>query len=230
MDFSIVCKGLRKEFQGDGIKTRALDEVNATFKKGEFVSIVGTSGSGKSTLLSILGTLDSPTSGSILYNNEDIKTYNKNGLADFRFNHIGFIFQQFHLLPTLTSLENVMAPLFSRNVSYNKKERAEAVLERVGLKDKMNSLPSQLSGGQQQRVAIARAIVHEPHWLLADEPTGNLDTETGDIIFSLLTELNREKGCGVIFVTHDPALAAKADRMIEMKDGKILSHKELARV
>ncbi|KMK94854.1 ABC transporter ATP-binding protein [Rossellomorea marisflavi] len=230
MDFSIVCKGLRKEFQGDGIKTRALDEVNATFKKGEFVSIVGTSGSGKSTLLSILGTLDSPTSGSILYNNEDIKTYNKNGLADFRFNHIGFIFQQFHLLPTLTSLENVMAPLFSRNVSYNKKERAEVVLERVGLKDKMNSLPSQLSGGQQQRVAIARAIVHEPHWLLADEPTGNLDTETGDIIFSLLTELNREKGCGVIFVTHDPALAAKADRMIEMKDGKILSDKELARV
>lgn len=230
MDFSIVCKGLRKEFQGDGIKTRALDEVNATFKKGEFVSIVGTSGSGKSTLLSILGTLDSPTSGSILYDNEDIKTYNKNGLADFRFNHIGFIFQQFHLLPTLTSLENVMAPLFSRNVSYNKKERAEAVLERVGLKDKMNSLPSQLSGGQQQRVAIARAIVHEPHWLLADEPTGNLDTETGDIIFSLLTELNREKGCGVIFVTHDPALAAKADRMIEMKDGKILSDKELARV
>ncbi|MHC8521090.1 ABC transporter ATP-binding protein [Rossellomorea sp. H39__3] len=230
MDFSIVCKGLRKEFQGDGIKTRALDEVNATFKKGEFVSIVGTSGSGKSTLLSILGTLDSPTSGSILYNNEDIKTYNKNGLADFRFNHIGFIFQQFHLLPTLTSLENVMAPLFSRNVSYNEKERAEAVLERVGLKDKMNSLPSQLSGGQQQRVAIARAIVHEPHWLLADEPTGNLDTETGDIIFSLLTELNREKGCGVIFVTHDPALAAKADRMIEMKDGKILSDKELARV
>ncbi|KML33684.1 ABC transporter ATP-binding protein [Rossellomorea marisflavi] len=230
MDFSIVCKGLRKEFQGDGIKTRALDEVNATFKKGEFVSIVGTSGSGKSTLLSILGTLDSPTSGSILYNNEDIKTYNKNGLSDFRFNHIGFIFQQFHLLPTLTSLENVMAPLFSRNVSYNKKERAEAVLERVGLKDKMNSLPSQLSGGQQQRVAIARAIVHEPHWLLADEPTGNLDTETGDIIFSLLTELNREKGCGVIFVTHDPALAAKADRMIEMKDGKILSDKELARV
>ena len=230
MDFSIVCKGLRKEFQGDGIKTRALDEVNAIFKKGEFVSIVGTSGSGKSTLLSILGTLDSPTSGSILYNNEDIKTYNKNGLADFRFNHIGFIFQQFHLLPTLTSLENVMAPLFSRNVAYNKKERAEAVLERVGLKDKMNSLPSQLSGGQQQRVAIARAIVHEPHWLLADEPTGNLDTETGDIIFSLLTELNREKGCGVIFVTHDPALAAKADRMIEMKDGKILSDKELARV
>lgn len=230
MDFSIVCKGLRKEFQGDGIKTRALDEVNATFKKGEFVSIVGTSGSGKSTLLSILGTLDSPTSGSILYNNEDIKTYNKNGLADFRFNHIGFIFQQFHLLPTLTSLENVMAPLFSRNVAYNKKERAEAVLERVGLKGKMNSLPSQLSGGQQQRVAIARAIVHEPHWLLADEPTGNLDTETGDIIFSLLTELNREKGCGVIFVTHDPALAAKADRMIEMKDGKILSDKELARV
>ncbi|MGG4166473.1 ABC transporter ATP-binding protein [Rossellomorea vietnamensis] len=225
MDFSISCSNLSKEFNGDGIKTLALNNINAEFKKGEFVSIVGTSGSGKSTLLSLLGTLDAPSKGNILFKGKDIKTLRENQLADFRFENIGFIFQQFHLLPTLTALENVMAPLFSRKVSYNKKQKAEDVLKKVGLKDKLNSLPSQLSGGQQQRVAIARAIIHEPHWLLADEPTGNLDTETGEMIFDLLFSLNKEKGCGVIFVTHDPVLAKKAGRIIEMKDGCILSDK-----
>lgn len=132
-------------------------------------------------------------------------------------------------MPTLTSLENVMVPLFSRRVPYNKKERAEQLLEQVGLQERMNSLPSQLSGGEQQRVAIARALVHEPDWLLADEPTGNLDTETGEKIFDLISSLNREKGCGVIFVTHDPRLAAKADRVIEMKDGVILSDSKAAK-
>ncbi|MFI8685740.1 ABC transporter ATP-binding protein [Rossellomorea sp. NPDC077527] len=225
MSFSITCQSLSKEFIGDGIRTRALDNVNVKFQKGEFVSIVGTSGSGKSTLLSLLGTLDAPSAGSILFEGEDVKSLKPNQLADFRFENIGFIFQQFHLLPTLTSLENVMAPLFSRRVSYNKKQKAEEVLEKVGLKDKWNSLPSQLSGGQQQRVAIARAIIHEPHWLLADEPTGNLDSETGEMVFDLLLSLNKEKGCGVIFVTHDPVLANKAGRIIEMKDGCILSDK-----
>jgi ABC-type lipoprotein export system ATPase subunit len=225
MGFSIICQSLSKDFKGDGVKTRALDDVNVEFQKGEFVSIVGTSGSGKSTLLSLLGTLDAPSGGRILFKGKDFKTLKANHLADFRFENIGFIFQQFHLLPTLTSVENVMAPLFSRKVSYNKKQKAEEVLEKVGLKDKLNSLPSQLSGGQQQRVAIARAIIHEPHWLLADEPTGNLDTETGEMIFDLLFSLNKEKGCGVIFVTHDPVLAKKAGRIIEMKDGRILSDK-----
>jgi ABC-type lipoprotein export system ATPase subunit len=225
LDFSITCQSISKEFKGDEISTLALNNINVNFQKGEFVSIVGTSGSGKSTLLSLLGTLDAPSMGDILYKGEDIKNLKANQLADFRFENIGFIFQQFHLLPTLTSLENVMAPLFSRKVPYNKKQKAEEVLEKVGLKDKLNSLPSQLSGGQQQRVAIARAIIHEPHWLLADEPTGNLDSETGEMIFDLLFSLNREKGCGVIFVTHDPILAKKAGRIIEMKDGCILSDK-----
>ncbi|HBF59719.1 MAG TPA: lipoprotein-releasing system ATP-binding protein LolD, partial [Exiguobacterium sp.] len=134
----------------------------------------------------------------------------------------GFIFQQFHLIPTLTALENVMAPLFGRKVPYDKKERAEQLLAQVGLADKAGSLPSQLSGGQQQRVAVARALVHEPKWLLADEPTGNLDTDTGEIIFNLLRSLNEEKGCGVLFVTHDPALAERANRTIEMRDGVII--------
>jgi len=140
---------------------------------------------------------------------------------EFPYEHIGFVFQQFHLLPTLTALENVMSPLFARKVSYNKAERAKEVLVNVGLADKLNALPSQLSGGQQQRVAISRALVHEPDWLLADEPTGNLDTETGETIFELMQEMNRKKGCGVIFVTHDSKLAEKADRVIEMQDGEV---------
>lgn len=221
----IECKNLQKEFEGDGITTVAVNNVNLSFKKGEFTAVIGTSGSGKSTLLSLIGTLDKPSKGKITYDNEEILKKGKNKIADFRFQEIGFIFQQFHLLPTLTALENVLTPLFSRKVPYDKVERAKEVLKQVGLLDKMNALPSQLSGGQQQRVAIARAIVHKPSWLLADEPTGNLDTETGAKIYDLLKELNEQVGCGVLFVTHDPVLAAKANRIITMKDGNVLSDK-----
>ena len=221
----IVCRQVEKSFKGDGTKTVALKDVDLTFEKGEFTAIIGPSGSGKSTLLSLIGTLDKPSEGAITYDSEEILKKSKSKIADFRFQEIGFIFQQFHLLPTLTALENVLTPLFSRKVPYNKLERAKEVLEQVGLQDKMNSLPSQLSGGQQQRVAIARAIVHKPSWLLADEPTGNLDTETGELIYDLLKELNEQEGCGVLFVTHDPALAAKANRIISMKDGVVLSDK-----
>lgn len=217
------CKGVNKEFQGDGISTYALQDINVRFDEGELVAIVGPSGSGKSTLLSLLGALDLPTDGEILYGDSPINKLNSKKLADFRFENIGFIFQQFHLLPTLTALENVMSPLFSRKVPYDKKERAENLLTQVGLENKFNSLPSQLSGGEQQRVAIARALVHEPSWLLADEPTGNLDTDTGEIIFNRLTTLNRQKGCGVVYVTHDHELASRADRIVEMKNGKIIS-------
>ncbi|MBY6038058.1 ABC transporter ATP-binding protein [Fictibacillus nanhaiensis] len=222
MDFSIECKNLNKIFLGDGVETYALKNVNVTFNQGEFISIVGSSGSGKSTLLSLLGTLDIPSQGEIYFGDQKINQLKSRKLADFRFEHIGFIFQQFHLLPTLTALENVMSPLMARKVQYNKKERAESLLKQMGLKDKCNALPSQLSGGQQQRVAIARALVHEPSWLLADEPTGNLDTETGETIFQLLQKLNKEKECGVIIVTHDPLLAERADLQIEMKDGEII--------
>lgn len=219
----ITCKGLEKSYKGDGTKTIALKSTDLTFQKGEITAIIGPSGSGKSTLLSLLGTLDTPSKGQITYDGEEILSKRKSLIADFRFQEIGFIFQQFHLLPTLTALENVMTPLFSRKVPYNKLQRAKEVLEQVGLGDKHDSLPSQLSGGQQQRVAIARAIVHKPSWLLADEPTGNLDTETGERIYDLLKELNAKENCGIVFVTHDPALAAKADRIITMKDGAVIS-------
>lgn len=223
MNNTIECKDVAKLFKGDGIETYALKDVNLKLTEGEFVSIIGPSGSGKSTLLSLLGTLDLPSAGEIMYENLATTKLNTNKMADFRFENIGFIFQQFHLIPTLTALENVMAPLFGRKINYDKKQRAQELLAMVGLSDKHNSLPSQLSGGQQQRVAIARALVHEPKWLLADEPTGNLDSETGEIIFQLLLTLNREKGCGVLFVTHDPSLANRANRKIEMRDGVIIS-------
>ncbi|MCD7035263.1 ABC transporter ATP-binding protein [Metabacillus sp. GX 13764] len=223
MDISLTCRNVMKVFEGDGIKTNALEAIHIAFPKGAFVSIAGPSGSGKSTLLSLLGTLDRPTSGEIYFGEKNVSQLKSRELSDFRFQHIGFIFQQFHLLPTLTALENVMSPLIGRKGSYQKKERAEQFLEQVGLRDKANALPSQLSGGQQQRVAIARALINEPSWLLADEPTGNLDTETGEVIFELLSELNRSKGCGVIFVTHDPALANRAKIQIRMKDGRIIS-------
>lgn len=222
----IQCIELTKTYIGDGVRTNGLKNINLTFQKGEFTAVVGPSGSGKSTLLSLLGTLDKPSSGQILYNDEELIKKSSRKIADFRFEEIGFIFQQFNLLPTLTALENVLTPLFSRNVSYNKDQRAKEVLDRVGLSDKFNSLPSQLSGGQQQRVAIARAIVHQPSWLLADEPTGNLDTHTSNRIFDLMKDLNEKEGCGVIFVTHDPILAAGAHRVIEMKDSQVITDRK----
>ncbi|WP_323679484.1 ABC transporter ATP-binding protein [Exiguobacterium indicum] len=222
MERTFQCKQMGKSFSGDGVETHALQDIDVTLEAGDFISIIGPSGSGKSTLLSLIGTLDRPTSGELHYDGKPINKLNSKELSDFRFENIGFIFQQFHLIPTLTALENVMAPLFGRKVPYDKKERAEQLLAQVGLVDKAGSLPSQLSGGQQQRVAVARALVHEPKWLLADEPTGNLDTDTGEIIFNLLRSLNEEKGCGVLFVTHDPALAERANRTIEMRDGVII--------
>ncbi|MEK4246370.1 ABC transporter ATP-binding protein [Psychrobacillus sp. FSL K6-2684] len=223
MNNKITCRKLTKVFKGDGIETYAIKEVNLSFQEQDFISIIGPSGSGKSTLLSIIGTLDIPSSGEILYGDQQIHKMNNKEMADFRFDNIGFIFQQFNLIPTMTALENVMSPLFGRKVSYNKKERAIQVLEQVGLKEKMNFLPSQLSGGQQQRVAIARALVHQPKWLLADEPTGNLDTETGEMVYELLASLNKSKQCGVILVTHDPNLADRANTKLEMRDGEIVS-------
>lgn len=227
MNKTIECRKLIKSFLGDGVETYALREVNLRLEEGDFISIIGPSGSGKSTLLSIIGTLDDPTSGELLHEGQPVQQLNSRRLADFRFENIGFIFQQFHLIPTLTALENVMSPLFGRKVSYDKKQRAEELLRLVGLENKASSLPSQLSGGQQQRVAIARALVHEPKWLLADEPTGNLDSETGEIIFQLLQSLNKEKGCGVLFVTHDPKLADRANRKIEMRDGEIVADSQV---
>ncbi|WP_214823682.1 ABC transporter ATP-binding protein [Exiguobacterium algae] len=219
---SFRCRNITRTFSGDGVTTNALSDISISFQEGDLVSITGPSGSGKSTLLSILGTLDLPTEGELFFNGKIINQLNAKELADFRFEKVGFIFQQFHLIPTLTAIENVMAPLFGRKVDYDPKERALGLLERVGLSEKADALPSQLSGGQQQRVAVARALIHEPEWLFADEPTGNLDSETGEVIFDLLRELNREKGCGVICVTHDPSIAERAEVQVRMKDGKII--------
>lgn len=223
MSNQIKIIGLKKWYKGDGIETIAIDNISLSFYRGEFTAIVGASGSGKSTLLHIVGTLDVPSEGKIYFDDLDVSQLKGNRLADFRFQQIGFIFQQFHLLPTLTAIENVMVPLFSRRVPYAKRERAEEMLQAVGLLHKKDALPSQLSGGEQQRVAIARALINEPNWLLADEPTGNLDSKNSGMIYELLHKLNRERGCGVLFITHDSRLAQRSDRLIEMKDGRVIA-------
>jgi ABC-type lipoprotein export system ATPase subunit len=218
----IHIQSLEKSYFGDEVVTKVLDNVNLKFERDDFTTIVGPSGSGKSTLLNIIGTLDTPTSGKVFFEEEDIFNIKNNNLADFRFENVGFVFQQFQLLPTLTALENIMAPLFSRKTSYSKQERAEELLDLFGLSDKKNSLPSQLSGGQQQRVAIARALVNSPKWILADEPTGNLDRKNGEMIFDFLQKLNKEQGCGIILITHDETLAESANRTIYLTDGKVV--------
>jgi ABC-type lipoprotein export system ATPase subunit len=218
----IHIQSLEKSYFGDEVVTKVLDNVNLKFERDDFTTIVGPSGSGKSTLLNIIGTLDTPTSGKVFFEEEDIFNIKNNKLADFRFENVGFVFQQFQLLPTLTAIENIMAPLFSRKTSYSKQERAAELLDLFGLSDKKNSLPSQLSGGQQQRVAIARALVNSPKWILADEPTGNLDRKNGEMIFDFLQKLNKEQGCGIILITHDETLAESANRTIYLTDGKVV--------
>lgn len=219
---TIQLLNVEKSIVGDGIKTTLLSPVSMTFHKGQFTIIVGASGSGKSTLLSLIGTLDRPSAGRILYDDVYPAQLKGKSLADFRFDNIGFVFQSFQLLPTLTALENVMAPLFPRKVPYDKANRALELLEQVGLADKRKLLPSQLSGGEQQRVAIARALVNKPAWLLADEPTGNLDSKNGEAIYSLIQTIQRENGCGVLLVTHDLQLASRGDRIVELKDGAMI--------
>ncbi|MGY4371203.1 putative ABC transport system ATP-binding protein [Bradyrhizobium sp. LB1.3] len=201
---------------------RALSDVSLKIDRGEFVAVMGPSGSGKSTLLSILGCLDHPSRGRYFLDDEDILVQSKGRLSELRNRRIGFIFQNFNLLPRLTALENVGLPLFYRREPLrNPTARARAVLERVGLGGRMHHMPAQLSGGEQQRVAIARAIVNGPDLLLADEPTGALDTSTRDAILALLGELQRA-GLTVVLVTHDPEVAAYAGRRIRLRDGAIV--------
>lgn len=219
---TIQLLGVEKSIVGDGMNTTLLSPISMTFTKGEFTIIVGASGSGKSTLLGLIGTLDRPSAGRILYDDVDPSQLKSKQLADFRFDRVGFVFQSFQLLPTLTAMENVMAPLFPRKVPYNKTNRALELLEQVGLADKSRLLPSQLSGGEQQRVAIARALVNKPAWLLADEPTGNLDSKNGEAIFDLMQTVQQENGCGVLMVTHDLQLASRGDRIVELKDGTMI--------
>jgi len=219
----IVTENLTKIYT-DGAPVRALDEVTLEIGAGEFVAITGPSGSGKSTLLNLIGTLDRPTSGRVVVDGVDVGTLRGNALADFRREHIGFVFQMFHLVPTLTALENVMLPLipYRRGLKFRLEERAQELLEAVGLGDRLHHLPGQLSGGEQQRVAIARALINTPKVILADEPTGNLDSRAGTEIVALLRQLNRERGVTVLVATHNEAVAQAADRTIRLRDGRVV--------
>ena len=218
----IKLENLSKIYGKKGTTLAALDNINLTVNKGEYISIVGNSGSGKSTLMNIVGFLDKQTSGKYYFCGEESNKLKQNRLAKIRANNIGFIFQGFNLIPSLNALENVMLPLSYKGVNKkDRKEIAKAALERVWLDDRMTHYPNELSGGQCQRVAIARAIATKPNLILADEPTGNLDSSSGEQIKQLLFDLHRE-GNTILLITHDKEFAARTPKTITIKDGRIL--------
>jgi putative ABC transport system ATP-binding protein len=220
----ITCQNLWKIYRLGDVDVQALRGVSLQIDRGEFVAIMGASGSGKSTLMNILGCLDTPTKGSYWLDGRDIARESMDRLADIRNREIGFVFQNFNLIPRTSAWENVQLPLFYRGASLREQRtRATAALARVGLVGRETHHPTQLSGGQQQRVAIARALVASPSILLADEPTGNLDTESSQEIMAVLESLNRQEGMTVILVTHEAEIAAHALREIVVKDGQIVS-------
>ncbi len=209
---------------GGDVQVRALRGVSFAVERGAHVAIQGTSGSGKSTLLNLLGALDRPTAGEIRFLGRDVQTMDDAELAELRNRRIGFVFQSFHLLSRLSALDNVELPLVYRSSTRrDRRRRAEEALASVGLADRVSHRPTELSGGQQQRVAIARAIVTEPELVLADEPTGNLDTATGDDILDLLGALHRERGTALVVITHEAEVAARAERIIELRDGEVVA-------
>jgi len=217
----IQLEGIEKVYRTERIETVALSNVNLAVGAGDFISIMGPSGSGKSTLLHLMGLLDVPTKGKVTLGGRAVDSYADRHLARLRNEEVGFVFQTFHLVPDLTVVDNVEVPLLYRKMSgRRRREKALQALERVGLSSRAHHFPSQLSGGQQQRVAIARAIVGGPRLLLADEPTGNLDSAMGDEIMALLKELNEKDGTTVVMVTHDARQAAKTQRVVRLFDGR----------
>lgn len=219
----LTLKNVSKSFQTERIETIALSDINLHIKKGEFVSVMGPSGCGKSTLLNIMGLLDQPSEGKVAVNNKTIESYKDKHIAGLRNEKIGFVFQSFHLIHDLRVIDNVEVPLLYRRMSAKKrKELAAAALEKVGLKARTHHYPTQLSGGQQQRVAIARAIVGKPEIILADEPTGNLDSHMGDEIMQLLESLNQKDSTTIVMVTHDEEMAKRTERTIRVFDGQLV--------
>lgn len=221
----IKLNNLCRIFRTQDVETTALSNINLTVKQGEFVAIMGPSGCGKSTLLSILGMLDSPSTGSFEFSGTEISVYSEVKLAELRKSSIGFIFQSFNLIDELTVFENVELPLQYQKISRaERKQRVEAILKRVGIDHRGDHLPQQLSGGQQQRVAVARALVINPKLILADEPTGNLDSKNGDEVMAMLRGLNKD-GTTVIMVTHDEKEGQYADRLVRLLDGQVMLDK-----
>jgi putative ABC transport system ATP-binding protein len=222
----VDARGLQKTYTMGSEVVRALDGVDLQVNAGEMLAIIGQSGSGKSTLMNLLGCLDTPSGGSYRLAGESVEELEDDELADVRNRHIGFVFQSFHLLPRQSALDNVALPLVYRRGDAvplpERRRRAAAALERVGLLARAAHRPTELSGGQRQRVAIARALINDPSIVLADEPTGNLDSKTSDEILSLLTTLQREQGRTIIVVTHEPDVAARCQRVVQLKDGKVV--------
>lgn len=219
--------GVSKTYElGAGEHITAVDKVDLCVPAGCALALTGPSGSGKSTLLHLIGAIERPDQGTIEVDGQSLAKLSRRSLADHR-RHIGFVFQRYNLLPALTALDNVVAPVLPYRTSYDKVERARQLLDYVGLAGRERSLPSRLSGGQQQRVAIARALIGSPHLLLADEPTGNLDTVTGREIVELLIQLRNQQGMTIIIATHDPRIAARTNRIIQLRDGRITDELDL---
>ncbi len=222
-DVMIQCAGVSKNYRRGPATITPLEKLDLTVPKGEFLALMGPSGSGKTTLLNLLSGIDSPTEGSLVIAGAELSKLSRSALTQWRSRHVGYIFQLYHLVPVLTAFENVELPLLLSPMSKRERhERVKAVLELVGLADRIHHTPSELSGGQEQRVAIARALVADPPLLVADEPTGDLDRESAAKILDLLRQLSREHGKTIVMVTHDPRAAEAADRILHLEKGQLL--------